>query len=139
MPTSPLQGEVGERCAIHARLSGRLGQRGPDFSGEIVAAIGFAQELRVRIELAVLDRRRLGVAGREQHGDARKARARAPGERGRLDRAGHHHVGEQQIDGGGLLQKLERLMIRMIAGELSGQRILPDPKEIIRTVGKKVN
>lgn len=37
------------------------------------------------------------------------------------------------------VQRLEQLMVRMIAGELSGRRIEPQPSEIIRTVGKKVN
>jgi hypothetical protein len=37
------------------------------------------------------------------------------------------------------VQRLEQLMIRMIAGELSGRRIEPQASEIIRTVGKKVN
>lgn len=37
------------------------------------------------------------------------------------------------------VQRLDRLMIRMIAGELSGKRIAPDPKEVIRTVGKPIN
>jgi hypothetical protein len=37
------------------------------------------------------------------------------------------------------VQRLEQLMVRMIAGELSGRRIEPQASEIIRTVGKKVN
>lgn len=37
------------------------------------------------------------------------------------------------------VQRLDRLMIRMIAGELSGKRIPADPKEVIRTVGKPIN
>lgn len=34
------------------------------------------------------------------------------------------------------VQRLDQMMIRMIAGELAGQRIDPKPDEIIRTVGK---
>jgi Mg-chelatase subunit ChlD len=37
------------------------------------------------------------------------------------------------------VERLERLMVRMIAGELSGRQILPQPADIIRTVGKRVN
>ncbi|HMF17745.1 MAG TPA: VWA domain-containing protein [Gemmataceae bacterium] len=37
------------------------------------------------------------------------------------------------------VQRLEQLMIRMIASELSGRRIEPQASEIIRTVGKKLN
>lgn len=37
------------------------------------------------------------------------------------------------------VERLERLMIRMIAGELSGQQVLAQPGDILRTVGKKVN
>ncbi|MBM4069417.1 MAG: VWA domain-containing protein [Planctomycetes bacterium] len=37
------------------------------------------------------------------------------------------------------VERLERLIVRMIAGELSGRRIDADPADIIRTVGKKVN
>jgi hypothetical protein len=37
------------------------------------------------------------------------------------------------------VERLERLMIRMIAGELSGQRVEPAASDIIRTVGKRVN
>ncbi len=37
------------------------------------------------------------------------------------------------------VERLERLMIRMIASELSGQHIQANPTDIIRTVGKKVN
>jgi hypothetical protein len=33
------------------------------------------------------------------------------------------------------VERLERLVIRMIASELSGQRIDPSPSEILRTVG----
>ncbi|MBI2807759.1 MAG: VWA domain-containing protein [Planctomycetes bacterium] len=37
------------------------------------------------------------------------------------------------------VERLEKLMIRMIASELSGQHIPPAAADIIRTVGKKVN
>jgi hypothetical protein len=37
------------------------------------------------------------------------------------------------------VEHLERVMIRVIASELSGQHIQANPKDIIRTVGKKVN
>ncbi len=37
------------------------------------------------------------------------------------------------------VERLEKLMTRMIASELSGQRIDADPKDVIRSVGKKVN
>ena len=37
------------------------------------------------------------------------------------------------------VERLERLMVRMIASELSGQQILPQPADIILSVGKKVN
>jgi hypothetical protein len=37
----------------------------------------------------------------------------------------HYHV-----------EKLNALMVRMIAGELSGKRLDPDPKDVIRTVGQ---
>src|SRR3989442_15170942 len=37
------------------------------------------------------------------------------------------------------VQRLEQLIVRMIASELSGRRIEPQTSEIIRTVGKKVN
>jgi hypothetical protein len=37
------------------------------------------------------------------------------------------------------VQKLDRMMIRMISSELSGKRISPEPKEILRTVGKPPN
>ena len=37
------------------------------------------------------------------------------------------------------VQRLEQLMVRMIASELSGRRIEPQASEIIRTVGKKLN
>src|ERR1019366_6595608 len=37
------------------------------------------------------------------------------------------------------VERLEKLMIRTIASELSGQHIQADPANIIRTVGKKVN
>jgi hypothetical protein len=37
------------------------------------------------------------------------------------------------------VERLEKLMIRMIAGELAGQRIDAIPAEVIRTVGRKVN
>ena len=36
------------------------------------------------------------------------------------------------------VQRLDRLMIRMIAGELAGERVPPDPEHIIRTVGNPV-
>ena len=37
------------------------------------------------------------------------------------------------------VQKLERLMVRMIAGELSGRRIDADKPDVLRTVGKPIN
>ncbi|MBI3408551.1 MAG: VWA domain-containing protein [Planctomycetes bacterium] len=37
------------------------------------------------------------------------------------------------------VERLERLMVRMITSELSGQHIPPSSGEIIRTVGRKVN
>ncbi len=37
------------------------------------------------------------------------------------------------------VQRLDRMMIRMIASELSGKRVEPKPEEIIRTVGKPIN
>lgn len=37
------------------------------------------------------------------------------------------------------VQKLERLMIRMIAAELSGKRLEPERSEILRSVGKPIN
>ena len=37
------------------------------------------------------------------------------------------------------VQRLEQLMVRMIASELSGRRIEPQASEVIRTVGKKLN
>jgi hypothetical protein len=37
------------------------------------------------------------------------------------------------------VQRLEHLMIRMIASELSGRRIEPEPKQVLRVVGKPVN
>jgi len=37
------------------------------------------------------------------------------------------------------VERLEKLMVRMIAGELAGQRIDANPADVIRTVGRKVN
>jgi hypothetical protein len=37
------------------------------------------------------------------------------------------------------VQKLDRLMVRMITSELLAKKVLPDPKEIIRTVGQPPN
>jgi Mg-chelatase subunit ChlD len=37
------------------------------------------------------------------------------------------------------VQRLERMMTRMIESELSGRRIAPQPSDIIRTVGKPIN
>jgi hypothetical protein len=37
------------------------------------------------------------------------------------------------------VQRLEQLMIRMIASELSGKRIEPEPQQVLRVVGKPVN
>jgi von Willebrand factor type A domain len=37
------------------------------------------------------------------------------------------------------VESLEKLMIRMIGSELSGQHVQPNPADIMRTVGKKVN
>jgi hypothetical protein len=37
------------------------------------------------------------------------------------------------------VQRLDKMMIRMIASELSGRRIEPEPKDVLRTVGKKIN
>jgi hypothetical protein len=37
------------------------------------------------------------------------------------------------------VERLEKLMVRMIAGELSGQRLEPEAGDIIRTVGQKLN
>jgi hypothetical protein len=37
------------------------------------------------------------------------------------------------------VERLEKLMIRTIASELSGQNVRAHPADIIRTVGKKVN
>src|SRR5438094_302153 len=37
------------------------------------------------------------------------------------------------------VQKLDQMMIRMIAGELSGKRLEPEASQIIRTVGKPIN
>ncbi|MCH7872885.1 MAG: VWA domain-containing protein [Planctomycetes bacterium] len=37
------------------------------------------------------------------------------------------------------VQRLDRVMIRMIAGELAGQRVQPDPDHIIRTVGNPID
>ena len=37
------------------------------------------------------------------------------------------------------VQKLDKMMIRMIAAELSGKRIEPEKDEIIRTVGRPIN
>jgi hypothetical protein len=37
------------------------------------------------------------------------------------------------------VQRLEHLMIRMIASELSGRRIEPEPKQVMRVVGRPVN
>jgi hypothetical protein len=34
------------------------------------------------------------------------------------------------------VQRLDRLMIRMIADELSGRRVQPTPEEIVLTVGR---
>ena len=33
------------------------------------------------------------------------------------------------------VERLNRLLVRMIAGELAGQRIEPEPGEILRSVG----
>jgi hypothetical protein len=35
------------------------------------------------------------------------------------------------------VERLENLMVRMIAAELSGQRIEPSPKDVLRSVGAK--
>jgi hypothetical protein len=37
------------------------------------------------------------------------------------------------------VERLDRLMIRTIASELSGKRLEPEPGDVIRTVGRKVN
>ena len=37
------------------------------------------------------------------------------------------------------VQKLDRLMIRMITSELAGRRLDPERDEIMRTVGKPIN
>jgi hypothetical protein len=37
------------------------------------------------------------------------------------------------------VEKLDRLMIRMIASELSGKQLAPERSEILRTVGKPIN
>lgn len=37
------------------------------------------------------------------------------------------------------VERLDRLMIRTIAGELAGRRLEPEPSDVIRTVGRKVN
>jgi hypothetical protein len=37
------------------------------------------------------------------------------------------------------VQQLEQLMIRMVASELSGRRIEPEPQQVLRVVGKPVN
>jgi hypothetical protein len=37
------------------------------------------------------------------------------------------------------VQKLDKLMGRMIAGELSGKRIPPERADVLRTVGKPIN
>jgi hypothetical protein len=49
------------------------------------------------------------------------------------DSHGEPHIPFYQV------QRLEQLMVRMIASELSGRRIEPQPSEVIRTVGRKVN
>jgi hypothetical protein len=46
---------------------------------------------------------------------------------------GEPHIPYYQV------QRLNQLMVRMIAGELAGRRIEPNPADVIRTVGKKVN
>jgi hypothetical protein len=37
------------------------------------------------------------------------------------------------------VERLERLLVRMIASELAGRRLEPEPSDIVRTVGRKVN
>jgi Mg-chelatase subunit ChlD len=37
------------------------------------------------------------------------------------------------------VQRLDRMMVRMIASELSGRRIQPEKRDILRTVGKPIN
>jgi hypothetical protein len=37
------------------------------------------------------------------------------------------------------VERLERLLVRMVAGELSGQPVLAQPADVVRTVGKRVN
>jgi hypothetical protein len=34
------------------------------------------------------------------------------------------------------VERLDRLMVRLIAGELTGKRVPPAPNDIVRTVGK---
>jgi hypothetical protein len=46
---------------------------------------------------------------------------------------GEPHIPYYQVE------KLNALMVRMIAGELAGKRIEPGPEDILRTVGRPIN
>jgi hypothetical protein len=37
------------------------------------------------------------------------------------------------------VERLDRLMVRMIAGEIAGRRIDPEAHDILRTVGRPIN
>ena len=62
------------------------------------AGVRLAQQVHAGVEPAAVDDGVLGVPGRKQHGDAGQAFARLARQLGTAQRAGHHHVGKQQVD-----------------------------------------
>jgi len=81
----------------------------PDLGRQLLAAVGLAQELDAGVEPAVMDDRILGIARGEQHPEPRPQPGRALGEDAAADLAGHHHVGQQQIDLGAVFEDRQRL------------------------------
>ena len=79
-----------------------------DLARERLARVGLGQQLHAAVQPSAVHDRVLGVARREQHGQARQPLLGLARQLGAAQRAGHHDVGEQHVDGHAALDDAQR-------------------------------
>src|SRR3546814_876099 len=97
-----------EEAGVPALPRPILFQQFLNLSGELFEAEGLGEEMEVGDRLDFLGDRLLRIAGDAYHGEIGAARPRRVDHRGAVDR-GHHHVGDQEVEGGTLQQLQRRL------------------------------
>nr|GEU28229.1 hypothetical protein [Tanacetum cinerariifolium] len=87
----------GRRCDLD-RLLLAVAEHVADLARQAFLGIGLADQLHAGIEPAAVDDGVFRVAGREQHGNPGQAFPGLARQFRAAQRAGHHHVGKQQVD-----------------------------------------